>query len=203
MNAQQEQNLNRLRRAIEVTLDRKMKTPKDFDFLSDSLFKKHHQKISATTLKRIWGYLAEPVSPRPTTLNLLAQFVGAESWEDFCRQEGAEHALPMSEDPEETEQTASAPPETTQMSRPKDDLSQSHSHPRSNLRPLPCTVLPMRLQTRNSYLSAHRLSLLKGHRPSEELHGNAYENNVSRLSEIPDRDRGAAPRSTPILLAFP
>jgi len=141
MNAQQEQNLNRLRRAIEVTLDRKMKTPKDFDFLSDSLFKKHHQKISATTLKRIWGYLAEPVSPRPTTLNLLAQFVGAESWEDFCRQEGAEHALPMSE---ETEQTASAPLETTQMSRPKDDLSQSHSHPRSNLRRM-AVVVPLLL----------------------------------------------------------
>lgn len=48
-----------------------------------------------------------------------------------------------------------------------------------------------------------RLPMRKGRRPSEEQHGNAYGNNVSRLSEIPYRVRGAAPRSTPTLLAFP
>ena len=85
-NTQQEQALAQLREAIEKVVDRKMKTPKDFDFLSGCIFDMLHQNISATTLKRIWGYLAEPVVPRPSTLNLLAQFVGVESWEAFCQQ---------------------------------------------------------------------------------------------------------------------
>ena len=85
-NTQQEQALTQLREAIEKVVDRKMKTPKDFDFLSGCIFDTLHQNISATTLKRIWGYLAEPVVPRLSTLNLLAQFVGVESWDAFCQQ---------------------------------------------------------------------------------------------------------------------
>ena len=65
-----------LREAIETVADRKMRTPKDFDFLSDAIFEKLHQKVSTTTLKRLWGYLSEPVTPRTSTLDLLSQFVG-------------------------------------------------------------------------------------------------------------------------------
>lgn len=83
---QQEQALAQLRDAIEKVVDRKMKTPKDFDFLSGCIFETLHSNISATTLKRIWGYLAEPTVPRLSTLNLLAQFVGADNWEAFCQQ---------------------------------------------------------------------------------------------------------------------
>ena len=75
-----------LREAIETVADRKMRTPKDFDFLSDAIFEKLHQKISTTTLKRLWGYLSEPVTPRTSTLDLLAQFIGVESWEVFQQQ---------------------------------------------------------------------------------------------------------------------
>lgn len=71
---------------IEQVVNRKMRTPKDFDFLSERIFDAIHQQISATTLKRLWGYLSEPVTPRPSTLNLLAQFVGSESWNAFCQQ---------------------------------------------------------------------------------------------------------------------
>ena len=35
-----------LREAIETVADRKMRTPKDFDFLSDAIFEKLHQKVS-------------------------------------------------------------------------------------------------------------------------------------------------------------
>jgi hypothetical protein len=83
---QQEQALAQLRETIEKVVDRKMKTPKDFDFLSGCIFETLHSNISATTLKRIWGYLAEPTVPRLSTLNLLAQFVGADNWEAFCQQ---------------------------------------------------------------------------------------------------------------------
>ena len=83
----QEQNIQRLREAIEVAVGRRMQTPKDFDFLSEMIFDKTRQHISPTTLKRLWGYLSEPAAPRISTLNLLAQFVGYDSWEVFCNEE--------------------------------------------------------------------------------------------------------------------
>ena len=78
-----------LRERVEQVVDRKMKTPKDYDYLSKSILEKQHENISATTLKRMWGYLSEPVKPRISTLDILAGYVGAESCEDFCRQEQA------------------------------------------------------------------------------------------------------------------
>ena len=72
---------------IEQKVDRQMKTPKDFEYLSECIFETLHQRISSTTLKRMWGYVPESVKPRTSTLNLLAQFVGAENWEAFCQQE--------------------------------------------------------------------------------------------------------------------
>ncbi|MBR1667548.1 MAG: hypothetical protein IJ693_04620 [Bacteroidaceae bacterium] len=63
MQIEQEQAIAQLRVVIENAVGRQMKTPKDFDFLSDCIFEKLHQKVSPTTLKRMYGYLAEPVTP--------------------------------------------------------------------------------------------------------------------------------------------
>ena len=79
----QEQVIARLREAVEARINRKMQTAKDFDFLADSIYQQFHEHISPTTLKRMWGYISEPVTPRLSTLNLLAQFVGADSWSAF------------------------------------------------------------------------------------------------------------------------
>ena len=62
-----------------------MRTPKDFDFLSEQIFKQLHQHISTSTLKRLWGYLPGSENPRTSTLDLLAQFVGYADWQDFRR----------------------------------------------------------------------------------------------------------------------
>ena len=75
-----------LRQKIEEKVGREMLTPKDFDYLSDCIFEECHQKISPTTLKRLWGYLSEVASPRISTLNILSQFTGYEDWESFCLQ---------------------------------------------------------------------------------------------------------------------
>lgn len=64
MQDMQEQALARLREMIEEAVGRKMKTPKDFDFLADQIFDKLHETVSSTTLKRMWGYLQESSSPR-------------------------------------------------------------------------------------------------------------------------------------------
>ena len=80
----QEQIYASLRNAIEETIGRKLRTPKDFDFLAESIFEKLHQRISPTTLKRLWGYLHDTSSsPRPSTLDLLAQFIDYPSFADF------------------------------------------------------------------------------------------------------------------------
>ena len=83
---QQEQALAKLRDKIEETIGRKMKTPKDFDFLSEQVFEKLHETVSATTLKRIWGYLPETSVPRISTLDILSQFVGYTDWASFMEQ---------------------------------------------------------------------------------------------------------------------
>jgi hypothetical protein len=72
---------------IETSLHCKMKTPRDFDFLRLSIYARLHEIISATTLKRFWGYLKnEEVQTRPHTLDVLARFVGYKDFEDFCAQ---------------------------------------------------------------------------------------------------------------------
>ena len=82
---QQEQALAKLRELIEGVIERKMKTPKDFEFLSECIFEKFHEKISPTTLKRLWGYLPETTTPRKSTLDILSMFVGYDNWKDFCK----------------------------------------------------------------------------------------------------------------------
>ena len=97
MQDMQEQALARLREMIEEAVGRKMKTPKDFDFLADQIFDKLHETVSSTTLKRMWGYLQESSSPRESTLDILAQFVDYKDWETFCSEVSAqEEAVPVS-----------------------------------------------------------------------------------------------------------
>lgn len=81
-----ENNIALLRQKIEEEVGRQMQTPKDFDYLSDCVFEECHQKISPTTLKRLWGYLSEVATPRISTLNILSQFAGYQDWESFCLQ---------------------------------------------------------------------------------------------------------------------
>ena len=81
----QQQAIEQLREAIEKETGRKMKTPKDFDYLSEVIERQLHEHISSTTLKRMWGYLAEPVTPRVSTLDILSQFLGHAGWDTFCK----------------------------------------------------------------------------------------------------------------------
>lgn len=98
---QQEKALAKLRELIEGVVERKMKTPKDFEFLSECIFDKFHERISPTTLKRIWGYLSETTTPRKSTLNILSKFVGYDNWKDFT--EGAEDTEKEPEEEKATE----------------------------------------------------------------------------------------------------
>ena len=78
-----EKAIEQLRLAVERKAGRKMQTNKDFDCLSDSVYDQTHAKISTTTLKRIWGYLSEGVTPRRYTLDQLARFIGYDDFDAF------------------------------------------------------------------------------------------------------------------------
>lgn len=75
--------IQQLCQQIEVALHHPIRTPKDFDFLRGSIFKRLNILISSTTLKRIWGYVDDEVTPRPSSLDILAQFLGYRDWEHY------------------------------------------------------------------------------------------------------------------------
>lgn len=75
----------KLCREIEEALCRKIKTPKDFEYLRERIFARRHLLVSATTLKRMWGYLDDGVQPRLATLDILAQFLGYRDYEEYSR----------------------------------------------------------------------------------------------------------------------
>ena len=72
-----------LKKQVEARLDRKMKTPKDFSFLRSSIWESNHEIISATTLKRLWGYIKGADEMRISTLDILSRFLGFNDWEGF------------------------------------------------------------------------------------------------------------------------
>ena len=72
-----------LRREIETAVNRRIATPKDFDALREMIFSRLHILVSATTLKRIWGYIDDNVSTRRGTLDILARYLGYADFEAF------------------------------------------------------------------------------------------------------------------------
>ena len=76
-------HIAQLRAAIEASLHHKLRTPKDFDFLTQQIWERQHEYVSATTLKRLWGYLENDTQPRTMTLTLLSRFLGYHNWDDF------------------------------------------------------------------------------------------------------------------------
>lgn len=79
----------RLRARVEVCIGREMKTPRDFNFLSEQVFSLTHTPISSTTLKRFWGYLKEGKSTQPSqfTLDLLARLAGYKDYTKFIEEQ--------------------------------------------------------------------------------------------------------------------
>ena len=76
--------IEQLRKAIERTIGKTLETNSDFESLSNSIYEKTRVSISTTTLKRIWGYLSESVTPRRYTLDQLARFIDYDDFDAFC-----------------------------------------------------------------------------------------------------------------------
>ena len=77
--------IHELKKQVEGRLNRKMKTPSDFIFLSGVIWERTHETMSPTTLKRLWGYIDGADETRSSTLDILSRTLGFSDWDDFLR----------------------------------------------------------------------------------------------------------------------
>jgi len=73
---------------VERVATRKMKTPRDFEYLSDKIQQRTREYISSTTLKRMWGYLGSKNAPSGASLDILSRFAGFDDYTAFANRTG-------------------------------------------------------------------------------------------------------------------
>ncbi len=78
--------LNLLKQAVELSFGRTPASPYDFDSLSIQIQTATNEKLSISTLKRFWGYVNSSHTPTYTTLSVLARYAGCRDWNSFCAQ---------------------------------------------------------------------------------------------------------------------
>lgn len=77
------EELNKLKKEIELKFGRQIESPSNFDALSLDIKKTTGKEISVSTLKRVWGYVKYDSKPRREILSLLSQYLGFTDWQDF------------------------------------------------------------------------------------------------------------------------
>lgn len=86
-------------RDIEQHFGQQLQSPADFQLLLQQIWEKQHAVLSLSTIKRLWGYVASNGSPRLSTLNTMAQFLGFADWNAYLvaleQRGGIESALCM------------------------------------------------------------------------------------------------------------
>lgn len=75
--------IQELLKQIEERTGIKPKSPTDFNRLGDIIWESTHEQLSASTLKRLWGYFKSVGAIRNSTLVILAQYLGFRNWEDY------------------------------------------------------------------------------------------------------------------------
>ncbi len=73
-----------LKRSVEKRFGNRVATSADFDLLSDSVLKCVGEGLSASTLKRLWGYVNLNPKPRLSTLDILSRYLGFMDFNAFC-----------------------------------------------------------------------------------------------------------------------
>ena len=75
--------LNYLLAEVEKRYGRRLSTSADFEALSVVVEHESGEMISASTLKRLWGYVTLKPTPRISTLNVLSRYVGKRDFNTF------------------------------------------------------------------------------------------------------------------------
>lgn len=76
--------LNYLLKEVERHYGRRLATSTDFEALSVLIEREINEMISASTLKRMWGYVTKHPVPRITTLDILSRYIGFKDFKTFC-----------------------------------------------------------------------------------------------------------------------
>ena len=71
-----DEDIQRLKEKVEIVAGKSIKTPRDFNFLSKQVEGFTGESLSASTLKRVWGYVDTECKQSKYTLDTLAQMVG-------------------------------------------------------------------------------------------------------------------------------
>lgn len=73
-----------LRKAVEEKCGRRVSTSKDFEKLAEVISESGSGYISASTLKRLWGYVKDTKKKHTSTLDVLAKYAGySEGFAEF------------------------------------------------------------------------------------------------------------------------
>ena len=72
-----------LRSDIEKHIGQALLSPSDFHGLIQQIWNQQRAILSLSTIKRLWGYVESNGTPRLSTLNTLAQFLGFADWNAY------------------------------------------------------------------------------------------------------------------------
>ena len=75
---------NYLMTLVEKKFRKSVKTSTDFYLLAQEIESETNENVSASTLKRMWGYVNKAPLPRQTTLDVLAKYIGKKDYKTFC-----------------------------------------------------------------------------------------------------------------------
>ena len=83
-------HIERLKKEVVWVFGRSLDSPTEFESLAEEIYEKTGEKISASTLKRVFGYLHYGSAPRKNTLAVLARYCGYNGWQDWCGRSSGE-----------------------------------------------------------------------------------------------------------------
>lgn len=75
--------IEQLLRSVERQYGKVLSTTTDFEVFSLHLKRTNGKELSASTLKRLWGYVSDDHQPRTSTLDILSQYAGHDTFRDF------------------------------------------------------------------------------------------------------------------------
>lgn len=77
--------LSELLHQVETKFGRRLATTTDYELLSFVIERETGELVSASTLKRLWGYVSYASVPRIATMDMLARYVGYRDFKAFCK----------------------------------------------------------------------------------------------------------------------
>lgn len=95
--AENEKFVKMLTADVESRLGRGLLSPKDFEHLHGVIEKDLNERVSVSTLKRLWGYSKYLSSPSVSILSTLCRFVGYRDWKDYKTRRENEGKKPSAE----------------------------------------------------------------------------------------------------------